>query len=48
MKDDESDAEDKYGFGQVVALTLLISPIVANADAWYGTYRSQTALEIKC
>lgn len=48
MKDDESDAEDKYGFGQVVALTLLISPIVANADAWYGTYRSHTAMEIKC
>lgn len=36
MKPEESSDEDQFGFGQVVALTLLISPLIANADAWYG------------
>lgn len=36
MKPDEARNEDLYGFGQVVALALLISPLVANADTWYG------------
>lgn len=35
MKPEDSNKEDQFGFGQVVAMTLLISPIVANADFWY-------------
>ncbi|KAL6857579.1 hypothetical protein ACO1O0_005020 [Amphichorda felina] len=36
MKADEIKKEDDFGFGQVVALTMLISPIIANVDLWIG------------
>ncbi|KAK3376980.1 hypothetical protein B0T24DRAFT_233784 [Lasiosphaeria ovina] len=32
---EDAGNEDEFGFGQVVALTLLISPLIANADLWW-------------
>lgn len=45
MKTEQSHDEDHYGFGQVVALTLLITPLIANADAWYGMCQPPTGLK---
>jgi hypothetical protein len=43
MTPETSGEEDQWGFGQVVALTLLISPIIGNLDSWIayaGTFPS--------
>ncbi|KAH6890656.1 hypothetical protein B0T10DRAFT_596811 [Thelonectria olida] len=34
MQADDRRTEDEFGFGQVIALTLLISPIINSADLW--------------
>ena len=38
MKAEEVGKEDEFGFGQVVALTMLISPIIGNVDLWIGMF----------
>ncbi|KAK5659531.1 hypothetical protein OQA88_733 [Cercophora sp. LCS_1] len=40
MHPNDRDREDEIGFGQVVALTLLISPIIASADLWWESFKT--------
>ncbi|KAK4107317.1 hypothetical protein N656DRAFT_785431 [Canariomyces notabilis] len=39
MHPDKRDKEDEIGFGQVVALTLLISPIIVCVDLWWQSFK---------
>lgn len=36
MTEEDQNGEGQFGFGQIVALTLLISPVIANAEKWSG------------
>ncbi|VUC29290.1 unnamed protein product [Clonostachys rosea] len=40
MREKDQSGEGQFGFGQIVALTLLISPIIANAEKWLDAIRS--------
>ncbi|KAH6683512.1 hypothetical protein F5X68DRAFT_210757 [Plectosphaerella plurivora] len=35
MESENELAEDEWGFGQITALVLFVSPFVANCDIWY-------------
>ncbi|CAH0058130.1 unnamed protein product [Clonostachys solani] len=40
MTEEDQGGEGQFGFGQIVALTLLISPVIANAENWFEAFRS--------
>ncbi|CAG9954576.1 unnamed protein product [Clonostachys rosea f. rosea IK726] len=40
MAPEDQNGEEQLGFGQIVALTLLIGPVIANAEKWFEAFRS--------
>lgn len=39
MNEKDKDREDELGFGQIIALVLLLAPVINNADLWWDSWR---------